>query len=49
MGQEVSQEEKDRLDAENFVKDPRYMSWDENGNLRYGIAIFVFKHAKLIA
>lgn len=36
MGQEVSQEEKDRLDAENFVNDPRYISWDEKGNLRYG-------------
>jgi hypothetical protein len=36
MGAAESQEEKDeRIKAES-VFDPRYISWDHNGNLRYG-------------
>lgn len=40
MGQSQSQkltdEEKAKQDAENFVNDTRFISWDEKGNLRYG-------------
>jgi hypothetical protein len=36
MGQEVSQEEKAIAEFENFVFRPTYITWDEDGNLRYG-------------
>lgn len=29
--------EKELDDFENFVFDPTYISWDEHGNLRYGL------------
>lgn len=41
MGQSQSQkltdEEKAKQDAENFVNDTRFISWDDKGNLRYGL------------
>jgi hypothetical protein len=41
MGAAESQEEKDeRIKAES-VFDPRYISWDHNGNLRYGNQTFL--------
>lgn len=39
MGQSKSvltDEEKTKQDAENFVNDTRYITWDDKGNLRYG-------------
>jgi hypothetical protein len=37
QSQKLTEEEKAKQDAENFVNDTRFISWDEKGNLRYGL------------
>lgn len=42
MGAAESKEDKEERERDEAVYDPRYISWDEHGNLRYGIKLFVF-------
>ena len=37
MGNKLSEEEKHEIDREKFTNNPRYIAWDEHGNLRYGM------------
>lgn len=37
MGNKFSEEEKADMDREKFMNNPRYIAWDEHGNLRYGL------------
>lgn len=39
QSQKLTEEEKAKQDAENFVNDTRFISWDEKGNLRYGMLL----------
>ncbi len=37
MGNKFSEDEKAAIERDNFMNNPRYISWDEHGNLMYGL------------